>query len=242
MDQIISIRNLPSDKSQEKSSIKAMNLLEGNEEASLVLPEKKSPSFEVLVHTEHFEQANTVEDDSENQQKELNDILAKVSVSNSLEEKRKLMRDLTGRSISNMAEHSLEVGATFSMEKTYDQIGIEATGYSLWENDEDRVQTLVATRIAVQDLAERVHKKNGRKKVYKGKTELWTPLDKEIPEDQHLRIAEALRDYVEPNHYEQKYQTRKRRQKVIKPLEPEEDYISLPRMTQYVNGGEKMRF
>ena len=243
MDQTISIRNVQADKEQEENTIKAMNLLQGAEESSLVLQEEKNqPSFEALIHTENYEQGNQLEDDSEYQQNQLNNIFKQISVMNSVEEKRKLMREMTKKSITNMAEHSLEVGATFDIDKTYNQLAIEVNRLDLWEKDEDRVQNLVIGRYAIEDVVERVFKKEGRKKVYKGKPELWTPLDKEIPEDQHLRIKEAMRDYVEPNHYEQKYQTRKRRDRVIKPKEPETDYLNLPYSTNYLDEGEKLKF
>ena len=240
---MISIRNVDTSQAKEDNAIKAMNLLQGNEESSLVIKEDEStPSFETTLFTENYEQENSINKDSANDHNDLIELFSQVGNLKTIKQKRKFMREIAPKHLKNLGENSLEPGSHFDIEKTYNPIAIEITNELNSECDEEKVQSLVVGRYMMDRYVEEHFVKTGIQKVYKGNPELWTPLDKVIPEEEHKKIKDALRDYVEPNYFENKYQTRRRREAMIKPLEPETDYIKLPRMTQYVDEGKKLIF
>jgi len=172
----------------------------------------------------------------------LSDAVSGLSIANTIEEKREFMKIAMSKSFIEKSNESLEPGSTFDIDKTYDATGFTFNGGEEWSNDEELIQSVVSVNYFFDKKIADTYEKTGEKKVYRGNPTLWTPLDKRIPEEEHAKIEAALRDYVEPSIYEDKYGTRKRREASLKPEEPQSNYVSLPRKSQYVYDGKELEF
>lgn len=79
-------------------------------------------------------------------------------------------------------------------------------------------------------------------KVYRGNVEKWTSLDHNLGEEVIAKFEKDLKSYHEPQYYEDRFQTLKRRAERLSdfPEEEQKDTIPLPERTRYVDNGERV--
>ena len=241
--QIISVKNLSSEKEQEAQVLEAMRQLEGQADSSLVLknPEAK-PSSEIFVTTNDYEVDMNLSKNSLADHEELNSLLSKASSLDSLEDKKKFLREMSIRDQAISSELALEPGTTFSSDQTYNRISMRIDHDVNWEDDEYAVQEWAIVNWYVEKNLIGPKKKKGFEKVYRGDPQIWTPLDHSIPQEQHERVETALRDFTNPVIYEKKYGTREKRRARLPEEKEQSEYVALPRRTEYVDEGVKLGY
>ena len=223
-DQLINVTKVYEETSE--TAQKAMHLLQTGDMSTLVPQDMVSPDIVRIMQT-----FNTEPDVL--QEMTLPEAISNLSLATDISDKKSFMGVVVKRSFDAQSLETLETGASFCQEKTYDRLGFSFYGGEEWENDEALVQGLTVANFHFENTIYHKFEKTGKQNIYRGNPELWTPLNKFIPEDQHIKIKKAMEDYVEPNVYENKYQTKERRQSGLKPQEPQKDYIPLPRRSNY---------
>lgn len=239
-DYIISFETVIEDKKRESQAKDAMMLLQGeaSSDAGQALGDGQgSPEIDLTASPEATSQS---QEDGLVQVSQEDEESSEMQTLRMINEKRVFYRDLIQQSTANNSAEALEHGATFDIEKTYNLPYMEGFFHEEYDQHEDVLQTAALSSFVLENSIQRMYVDTGKKKVYRGNPELWTPLDKVIPEEEHIKIAEAMRDYVEPRIYEDKYQTRQRRQANIEPETVQKNYVELPERVQFVDDGRKM--
>ena len=234
VEQLISIRTLTSEKEKEEEAIRAMGLLEGQEDNFLVVSEKTPASdFEMVVSTEDFEEGLEDSADSLDDHKEMEQVVSQIGSLNSLEAKRDFMRQMCARSLANFSDVALQEGATFDLDLKYNGLLMHTDYDQLVEEDEEYIQGMTTALYWNERDTELNYVQKGYEKIYRGNPDLWTPVDHSIPQDQHDKIRQAMRDYDRPVVYEEKFGTLRRRNAGLPKREQQKDYVDLPRRTNY---------
>lgn len=239
---LISFETLVEEKERETQATQAMMLLQGEiaPDAAEAISDGQATSQAELAKT--AESKNVVQAGGKEGEMQMTEESEEAQMVRKATQKRMKIREMVKESMLSSGQEALEHGATFDIEKTYNTLQIQSFWSEEYDKQEDVIQSIVVGTTVFENSIREGYEKTGKKKVYRGNPELWTPLDKVIPEEEHIKIAEAMRDYAEPRKYEEKYQTRKRREAALAPEEPQKDYIEFPMEHNFVDGGRKLEF
>ena len=124
--------------------------------------------------------------------------------------------------------------------RTYSPLTMAVTENTMTESNEVwmnlHCELMVSQELESAHLATKKHQK-----VYRGNLKKWTSLDHNLGEETIEKFQKDLKSYSEPQFYEDRFQTMKRREKALEGLEEEQsEFVELPYRTRYVDGGQRV--
>ena len=215
-----------------------MDMLAGESTSLAISESMETPTYEGKITTLDYEGNETT--DSLEEHKEIEEGITRLVGLKTIEEKRLFMRKYLQSDLINEAKEMTEQGTVMDIDQTYEAPMIDNYLGGQWHDGSFYENYLAESKHFMQSRIKGIYEDTGKEMLYRGNPEIWTQLDSQLPESEHQKVREDLRNYVEPRFYEDKFKTRERRQQAGGEKKKQLDYHILPRMTQYEDDGRKL--